>query len=675
MLQYLTFKKALIFFNAFFLLSLNCVLGQNDTLIVIDSLVITASRLPQRPIFVSPFLTPAFQAKLSQGTSVNDYLQAVPGLFTLSPDNYAQDTRITSRGFGARSSFGIRGIKIWVDEIPETTPDGQSQLDNLDFNLIDDIEVLRGPNAALYGNVSGAMIKISQKRLETLKNLIRFRLAYGAYGFKQAGLVLQKSNEKLSFQISYGYHGTDGYRKWSAFENHVANVRTKYRWGKSELTFLLNGVYNPKSQDAGAQTLEEVSTNPKEARQANTLYKAGENLIQGRLGLIYKFKGKQVYYQAKSYVLSRDFDNALPFLKAGKVKINRLCGGVYLEAGNTHTQSDHHWVLGADLQFQKDNRQNYDNLEGKTGELQLNQDEFYDDISLYALNHYKLSSRITGEFHLRISNIITQSKDLYLSDGDQSGTRSLTTMNPTLNLNYQLSPLMGSRIQFSTGFESPTLAELAVNPNGIPGFNQALKASSTRAIEIQLHIGRTQENYFDLQLFYIRGKNELLPFEIANQPGRFYYENIGKSIRRGIELSFRKKLSTRLGVLINHTQNHINGRDEITTIPGIPEHTTQLQLVYNLNDRLLMKYDNSMVGRIYLSENFNNPTPKYLIGNIQMSYLIKKKAATITLTAGINNLYQSDYYNNLRINANGGRYYEGAPGRNGWIRFICDLDT
>ena len=113
----------------------------------------------------------------------------------MSPDNYAQDSRITSRGFGARSSFGIRGIKIWVDEIPETTPDGQSQLDNLDFNLIEKIEVLRGPNGALCGNVSGAMLKISQADLSQIVNRIQFRLAFGSYGFKQAGFTYNRSKK------------------------------------------------------------------------------------------------------------------------------------------------------------------------------------------------------------------------------------------------------------------------------------------------------------------------------------------------------------------------------------------------------------------------------------------------------------------------------------------------
>lgn len=675
MLRYLKSKKALIFFNAFFLLSLNKVLAQNDTIIIMDSLVITASRLPQRPVFVSPFLTPAFQSKLSQGTSVNDFLQAAPGIFTLSPDNYAQDTRITSRGFGARSSFGIRGIKIWVDEIPETTPDGQSQLDNLDFSLIESIEILRGPNAALYGNVSGAMIKIAQTRLDVLKDLVRFRLAYGAYGFKQAGLVLQRSNKNLSLQITYGYHGNDGYRKWSAFENHVANVRAKYHWGKSELTFLLNGTYNPKSQDAGAQTLEEVSTNPTDARQANLLYQAGENLSQGRLGLIYNLKANKLYYQAKSYVLARDFDNALPFLNGGKVRISRLCGGVYFEIGNTHIKSNYHWVVGTDLQFQKDNRQNFDNLEGKTGAKKSDQNELYRDLSVYALNNYKLSKKVTAEFHLRYSHITTQLKDLFFSDGDQTGKRINTSLNPTFNLNYQWSSIIGSRIQLSTGFETPTLTELAASPLGNPGFNQDLKASSTQGLEFQTHIGRKQDNYLDLQFYYIKGKNELLPFELANQPGRFYYRNVGKSQRMGYEISMRKRLYKQFELLVNHTKNFVRGIDEHKTIPGIPDHVSQLQLVLQLKNGLTVKYENSWVGKIYLDDNLNSATDAYLNGGIQASYLIQIKKTNLTLVAGINNLYHTKYYNNLRINANGGRYYEAAPGRNGWIRFICDLGT
>lgn len=665
-----------MYFSAFFtFIQFQPLFSQHDTMVITDSLVITASRLPHKAIISSPYVTPLFQAKLSQATSVNDYLQNVPGLFTMSPDNYAQDSRITSRGFGARSSFGIRGIKIWVDEIPETTPDGQSQLDNLDFNLIEKIEVLRGPNAALYGNVSGAMLKISQTDLSQLKNRIQFRLAYGSYGFKQAGFSFSRSKAKLNYQLSYGYHQTDGYRDWSAFKNHVANFRAKYKSGSNELILLINAVYNPVSQDAGAQTVEEVTSNPKAARKANKDFKAGEQVTQERLGIVYKHTSSSYYFQAKSYVLYRDFDNTLGFQTGGKVKIQRICGGVYAEVGNSYTQNKHHWILGADFQSQLDRRKNFDNNFGEAGNKTLDQKETYSDLSFYLLNNFKISDKLNSEVNFRFSSIGTKITDEFYGDGNQSGEQYNTVLNPTINLSYQLTPMVGSRLQFATGFETPTLAELAINPNGQPGLNQDLVASSTHGFELLLHIGRSQDNYIDLQVFTISGANEFLPFESKDLPGRFYYKNAGTSIRQGYEFSFRKQLSSKWSVVLNHAKNYMKGTDITINLPGIPQHLSQLQLYFNSGKRMQFKFDNTLVGNIYVTSTSPAAIGNYVVGGFQASYFIQSKNSDYTLTAGINNLYGVKYYNNLRINAAGGRYYEAAPGRNVWIRVNYNLNT
>ena len=669
-------KGALRYFSAFFILThFQPVFSQHDTMVIADSLVITASRLPHKAILSSPYVTPLFQAKLSQATSVNDYLQNVPGLFTMSPDNYAQDSRITSRGFGARSSFGIRGIKIWVDEIPETTPDGQSQLDNLDFNLIEEIEVLRGPNGALYGNVSGAMLKISQADLSQIVNRIQFRLAFGSYGFKQAGFTYNRSKEKLNYQLSYGYHEADGYRNWSAFKNHVANFRGRYKSGSDELTLLLNAVYNPVSQDAGAQTLEEVTQTPQAARRANEDFKAGEQVTQERLGVVYKHTSSSYYFQAKSYILHRDFDNALGFQSGGKVNIQRICGGIYAEVGNSYSQNKHHWILGADFQSQLDRRKNFDNNFGVTGNTTLDQKETYSDLSFYLLNSFRITDKLNSEVNFRFSSIGSKITDDFYSDGNQSGEQYNTVLSPTINLSYQLTSMVGSRFQYATGFETPTLAELAINPNGQPGLNRDLVASSSRGFEFLLHIGRTLENYLDLQVFSICGLNEFLPFESKDFPGRFYYKNTGTSRRQGYELSLRKQLSNKWSVVLNHSKNYMKGTDITINLPGIPQHLSQLQLYFYDGKKIQFKFDNTLVGKIYLTSSSPSNISNYVVGGLQASYVFRGKNADCTLTAGLNNLYGVKYYNNLRINAAGGRYYEAAPGRNVWIRINYNLST
>jgi iron complex outermembrane receptor protein len=292
-------KKALIF-SAFFLLYTIAIRGQQDTIVVLDSFVVTASRLPQPKNSIHTHTISSIVAALAQGTSINDFIQAAPGIFTMSKTNYAQDTRITSRGFGARSSFGIRGIKIWVDEVPETTPDGQSQLDNLDYSMLHHMEILRGPDAALYGNVSGAMIKISPSPFDSLNQGVRLRLASGSNGFRQAGIQLIPKSVRWKWHMGYTYQASDGYRDWSKFRNHIGNIRGRYVKGNHELKILINGVFNPQSQDPGALNENEITSNPRQARTTNLQYKAGENLHQERIALIYKKVNNSTYHQVKA---------------------------------------------------------------------------------------------------------------------------------------------------------------------------------------------------------------------------------------------------------------------------------------------------------------------------------------------------------------------------------------
>lgn len=664
-------KKAL-YIGAFFLFLHLKASAQQDTTVVLDSFVVTASRLPQPNNAVYTYSTPPLAALLTQGTSINDYIQAAPGVFTLSNNNYAQDSRITIRGFGARSSFGIRGIKIWVDDIPETTPDGQSQLDNLDYQLIYNTEILRGPDAALYGNVSGAMVKIHLTPFDSLKQGLKIRLAGGSYGFRQAGFQLVPKTGNWKWQIGYAFQSSNGYRDWSEFRNHIGNIRGRFKKGNHELKILINGVLNPRSQDPGALGFSEVKNNPHQARSNNILYKAGENLHQERIGLIYKKTGPTLYHQIKAYYLNRQFSNFLAFTTSGLGEIKRKNHGIYLETGNLPQSKKITWILGADWQFQQDFRSNYDNLEGEKGNLRLAQNEMYRDFSLYSLNSVRLSSKWRGELNMRMSFIQTEMEDHFQMDGDQSGARNIHSFNPALKFTYQLSKQMSANIIGSTGFESPTLTELSVAPNGIPGFNTALSSSNTRLYEVHLHYGTTNHKYIDIHLFHISGSNEIIPNEIQVSPGRFYYENSGVSQKRGYEISVKWPILDRCHLLWNFTKNLMFWDNEKNPLPGIPNYFHQVQLLAEPVNHLKLRLDHQFVGNVYLRSGSEEATSSYVEANFQASYTLDAEYQDIVFNLGLNNIYNAVYSSNIRINASNGRYYEPAPPINFWagIQFV-----
>lgn len=658
-------KKALIF-SAFFLLYALIVQGQKDTMVVLDSFVVTASRLPQPANTQNTYITSPIAAALAQGTSINDYIQAAPGIFTLSNNNYAQDSRITSRGFGARSSFGIRGIKIWVDDIPETTPDGQSQLDNLDYQLIHSTEILRGPDAALYGNVSGAMIKIYPTPFDSLKEGVKVRLAGGSFGFRQAGIQLVPKTDNWKWQFGYAYQGADGYRKWSAFSNHIGNIRGRFQKAGHELKILINGVFNPQSQDPGALNYIEAETNPREARSNNIQYKAGENLHQQRMALIYKKSGAKTYQQLKAYYLNRRFSNFLAFSTSGWGEIKRKNHGLYYEVGNLLKKGKFSWIAGADWQYQQDFRSNYDNLQGEKGTLRLAQNEVYKDLSVYSLNSFQLTPRFRGEVNVRLSAIQTAMEDHFQTDGDQSGIRNIQSFNPSLKLSYQLNRQMSVNFINSTGFESPTLTELSVSPDGKPGFNPALNSSKTRLFEVHFHYGTTTDQSIDIHWFHVSGSNEIIPFEIPSAPGRFYYENSGTSNRKGLELAVKWPLSDKYQLGWNYTYNYaflLNGSDPI---PGIPVYVHQIQLMAQPVRKLQLRIDHQLVGKIYLLTNSSSSSTSYIEANIQAGYTLDLAKQALVFNIGLNNLYNAKYYSNIRINATANRFYEPAPPTHFW---------
>ena len=162
-----------------------------------------------------------------QQLSFNEYLEGVPGLFVLSTNNYSQDLRISIRGFGARSAFGIRGIKLVVDGIPETTPDGQGQLDNLTLSIIEDLQVLRGPASLLYGNASGGVININTIR-KVDSTFIQAGTTIGNYNMNKFDILGGIKHKNGSTIISGSRTTTDGYRDQSAFETNQLNVRSNF---------------------------------------------------------------------------------------------------------------------------------------------------------------------------------------------------------------------------------------------------------------------------------------------------------------------------------------------------------------------------------------------------------------------------------------------------------------
>ena len=348
------------------------IIGQNQTQTTTITLQEVALQAPKSqtdqstlPISFSTKDLTSFQS-IYQQLSLQEYLGSVPGLFIQNANNYAQDLRISLRGFGARSAFGIRGVKIIVDGIPETTPDGQGQLDNLPLGLLKSFEVLRGPSASLYGNASGGVIYLNT--LDSIENkLAQVKVILGAFGFQSYQLNTSLKNEKTVALIHANRILTDGYRQNSGFEQNLFNLKVKHQFTtQSNMQIQLNYTNSPIAKDAGGLTMEDTEADWRKARQRNIDYDTYETIDHFKAGVRWEQNWRRKWnLDTYGFYSFRDFYGKLPFENGGIIDLSRNYYG--FGSRLNFKEKKHHWQLGLETAQQEDQRDRYLNLKGIKG--------------------------------------------------------------------------------------------------------------------------------------------------------------------------------------------------------------------------------------------------------------------------------------------------------------------
>ena len=333
------------------------------------------------------------QDQIQLGTEqlgLDESMRGIPGLFFLNRYNFAQDLRASIRGFGARSSFGIRGIKIIVDGIPETLADGQGSVDGIDLGSASQISVIRGPASSLYGNASGGAILVETERGPVVP-FAEVRATVGEFDFRKLQFKIGGEAGDLNYLLNLSDTSIEGYRDHSEFENTQFNGRFEYALStRSSLLTTLHHTDQPLANDPGGITADDAEEDPTQARDANSfvllpagdcgnvLYDAGEALEQTRIGLLYKTRLAQDRdLEARVYTTSRDFSNKIPREPGGAVELDRAFTGVglkYVVAGELAGKQNR-FLAGIDYDRQDDDRSRFDNLQGTIGALTFDQNE------------------------------------------------------------------------------------------------------------------------------------------------------------------------------------------------------------------------------------------------------------------------------------------------------------
>lgn len=653
--------------------------AQNDSLKIIelDSVEIKALRIPtlakQQPFSIANYTATTLQ-ETRQQLSLQEYLAHIPGLFTMNANNYAQDLRISIRGFGTRSAFGIRGVKIIIDGIPETTPDGQGQIDNLNLGIVENIEVLKGPSSALYGNASGGIINITTKQ-NFSADFLEAGLTFGSYNNQQyqitSGLV--RKNSKIILQGTHTL--SDGYRDQSGIKNTNLNLRWFQKLSsKSKINFQANYTNSPISDDAGGLTLDEVNAGRKQARNRNIQFATGEAIEQFKIGSTYNYSiNENQDIQLYGFYNHRNFEGLLPFNFGGLVELNRnyFGQGGHYSIKSPITTGRNVLQLGYDFATQKDQRQRFANDDGIKGFNTLNQDEYFTNIAFYALDHFYIKKWLITA-GIRFDNNTLKVTDQKLDNGDQSGDIDLFSVNPSFGINYELADRLNVYGNFRSSFETPSLSELSANPTGEDGFNSSLNPQRAYNYEMGLKGLAFKRLSFDLTLFYINTNNDLIPFELEASPDRTFYRNAGTTERTGLELSSTYTINHEFSIQGSYTYSDFKYKlftlpdADLSgnALPGIPKHYAALSFLYQNTKGLNARLQHRFVDLIYANDANSVSEPSYHTTDFSISYRFKGQKSIWTPFFGINNIFDTKYSDNIRLNAFGARYYEPAPGTN-----------
>lgn len=643
----------------------------DDTL---DEIVVSATRLETSLRDTARSVSLVDKERIQNGTQqlgLDEALAGVPGLYMQNRYNFAQDLRISLRGFGARSSFGVRGVKIVIDGIPETLPDGQAQVDSIDLGSAKRIEVLRGPASSLYGNSSGGVIAI-ESELGDGPQFVEASLGAGELGFSRLSLKTGGQAGNVDYLLNLTSQDIDGWREQSESRSRMLNGKVGIPIGsKDRLQIALNLTDQPTADDPGGINAAQAAADPRSARDVNLRFDSGESMDQQRIGLLYTRERDGGTLTLRNYYLLRDFANKLPFGNGGIVEFDRLVygfGGQY-QLGDMLPEN-FELAFGVDFDRQDDDRRRFDNNDGSYGALSFEQREQVTSNAIYLQAQYAPDDIWTLSAGARYDEIRFDVRDQFLVDGDDSGKLDFDQFSPTLGVTADRDRYV-LFASWSSSFETPTTTELA-NPDASGGFNPLLEPQLAHSVEFGIKTGN-ERLFFEFAMFKINIDDELVPFELAAFPGRTFFVNAARSDRRGIETAVSWRHDSGFSVDASYTWSDFtydqftddNGNDFAgNELPGLPEHFGYLGLNYKTQSGLALVLEASYSGRLFADDANAAKVDAYTVSNLRLYDEFDFGRWQVRPYIGINNLLAERYNSNIRINAFGGRYFEPAPDRN-----------
>ncbi|ENZ0284488.1 TonB-dependent receptor PqqU [Klebsiella pneumoniae] len=662
-----------------------------------QTMVVTAA-----PTTVSELDTPAAVSvvngdemrQAAPRVNLSESLGAVPGLQVQNRQNYAQDLQLSIRGFGSRSTYGVRGLRIYVDGIPATMPDGQGQTSNIDIGSVDTIEVLRGPFSALYGNSSGGVINVTSQT-GTQPPTVEASSYYGSfgtwhYGMKATGAVGDGSHAgDVDYTVSTNRFTTHGYRDHSGARKNLANARLGVRINDvSKLTLLLNSV-DIKANDAGGLTADEWRDNPRQSPRGDQ-YNTRKNTRQTQAGLRYERQlSAQDDLSVMMYAGERETTQFQSIPRAPQLKPSHAGGVIDLTRHyqGIDTRLTHRGELlvpvtltaGLDYENMSERRKGYENFVmvngapqyGEQGALRRNERNLMWNVDPYLQTQWQLTDKLSLDAGVRYSSVWFDSNDYYITpgNGDDSGDASYHKLLPAGSLKYALTDAWNVYLSAGRGFETPTINELSYRSDNQSGLNFGLKPSTNDTVEIGSKT-RIGNGLFTAALFQTNTDNEIVVD--SSSGGRTSYKNAGKTRRQGMELGLDQQFGESWRLKAAWTWLDATYRTNVcddascngNRIPGIARNMGYASFGYQPEQGWYAGSDIRYMSDIMANDENTAKAPSWTVVGLTTGYKWSYGRMDMDLFGRIDNLFDREYVGSVIVNESNGRYYEPAPGRN-----------
>jgi len=676
-----------------------CLAVAAPDVVTLDSVVVTDSRV-EHSSFDLPAAVDVVDAARIGGdqakVNASEALAAVPGITVQNRQNYAQDLQISSRGFGARSAFGVRGIRLISDGIPASMPDGQGQVATFNLDRAERIEVMRGPLSSIYGNNAGGVIQMFTADGKGAPS-VETSFSAGSNGTWKADAALQGETGGVGYVVDTSHFATDGYRDHSAAEREQSMVKLTFKPSQDGKLTLIANSFRQQADDPQGLGWAAYQSNPRSVDPGSLSFNTRKSIDHQQGGLTYQHRFGDNEIQISAYAGQRSTvqyqsipvstQNSSPKQSGGVIDFDRDFAGLSTRwigrhdlAGGKLTST-----IGVDYEQATDNRRGYQNFVGSTlgveGALRRKEEDRVATFDQYAQVEWQ-GERWTFSGGVRHSHVAFKVDDQFLSNGNDGGTVSYDQTTPTVAALYRLSDTVNLYASAAEGFEAPTFNEMFYSSGG-GTFNFALKPSTSAHYETGLKAYLGDNHRLDMALFEIDTRNELVV--LSSSGGRTAYQNASGTTRQGLEIALDSRWANNFSSRLAYTALDARYDDSFTfttappgpvtktvnagnRLPGIAAQTLFGELVWkHPASGFHAAIEGIARSKVYVEDtNTQRAASAYAIANLRFGVDRQYGPLSLRTFLRFDNIFDRQYIGSVIVGDSNGRYYEPAPGRT-WL--------